>query len=86
MNKKHKKIVKFLAIGLPAFIIGWLAAVNFSGVFETGYKLAFLDIRSAIKEAHGDGRGHFFLNGLRFAVDPNPDTLTPTEITVSDSN
>ena len=84
--KKHKAVVISLAIGVSTFMAGWIVAVNFSGVFETGYKMAFLDIRSSIKEAHMDGRSHFFLHGLRFAVDPAPDTLYPTEITVSGSN
>ena len=49
--KLYKAVIfLFLAVGLPAFIAGWVVAVNFSGVFETGYKMAFFDIKSAIKE------------------------------------
>lgn len=83
--KKHKTIFTSLAIGVTTFIVGWVVAVNFSGVFETGYKMAFLDIKSALKEAHADGRAHFFLNGVRFTVDSFSDTRNPAEIAVSDS-
>ncbi len=61
-----------LAIGLPAFIAGWVVAVNFSGVFETGYKMAFFDIKSAIKESVKDGQPFFYMNGIKFF----PDNLT----------
>ena|SRR5271157_6036342 len=60
-------IVAFLAIGLPAFIAGWVVAVNFSGVFETGYGMAFLDIKSAMKESGKDGQQYFYMNGIRFS-------------------
>ncbi len=59
-------IFLFLAIGLPAFIAGWVVAVNFSGVFETGYKMAFFDIKSAIKESVKDGQPFFYMNGIKF--------------------
>jgi len=63
-----RKSVVFIiaAVGLPAFIAGWLIAVNFSGVFETGYKIAFLDIKTGLKEAVKDGRPLFILNGIKF--------------------
>ncbi len=57
----------FLAIGVPAFIAGWVVAVNFSGVFETGYKMAFLDIKSAMKESGKDGQQYFYMNGIKFS-------------------
>src|SRR5271157_3052886 len=55
-----------LIIGLPAFIAGWLWAVNFSGVFETGYKMAFCDIKSAIKESVKDRQQFFYMNDIKF--------------------
>jgi hypothetical protein len=65
--KLYKAVIfLFLAIGLPAFIAGWLVAVNFSGVFETGYKMAFFDIKSAIKESVKDGQPFFYMNGIKF--------------------
>ena len=57
----------FFVIGLPAFIAGWVVAVNFSGLFETGYKMAFLDIKSAIKESDKDGQPFFYMNGIKFS-------------------
>ena len=64
---KLYKAVIFLvfALGLPAFIAGWVVAVNFSGVFETGYKMAFLDIKSAIRESGKDGQPFFYMNGIK---------------------
>jgi len=65
--KLYKAIIfLFLAIGLPAFIAGWMVAVNFSGVFETGYKMAFFDIKSAIRESIKDGQPFFYMNGIKF--------------------
>jgi hypothetical protein len=61
-------ILAFLTIGIPAFIAGWVVAVNFSGVFETGYKMAFLDIRSGIKESIKDGQQFFYMNGIKFSA------------------
>lgn len=55
-----------LVICVPAFITGWLVAVNFSGVFETGYKVAFFDIKAAVKESVKDGQQYFYMNGIRF--------------------
>lgn len=64
--KLYKAVVfLFLAIGLPAFIFGWVVAVNFSGVFETGYKMAFFDIKSAIKESVKDGQPFFYMHGIK---------------------
>ena len=65
--KFYKAVIGIsLAIGLPAFIAGWVVAVNFSGVFETGYKMAFFDIKSAIKESVKDGQPFFYMNGIKF--------------------
>jgi len=58
-------IFLFFVIGLPAFIAGWVVAVNFSGVFETGYKMAFFDIKSALKESIQDGQPFFYMNGIK---------------------
>ncbi len=58
-------IFLFFVIGLPAFITGWVVAVNFSGVFETGYKMAFFDIKSALKESIKDGQPFFYMNGIK---------------------
>ena len=64
--KLYKAVIfLLLAIGLPAFIAGWVVAVNFSGVFETGYKMAFFDIKAAIKEAVKDGQPFFYMNGIK---------------------
>ncbi len=73
---KLYKAVIFLV--LPAFMAGWVVAVNFSGVFETGYKMAFLDIKSAIKESINDGQPFFYMNGVKifsenFAKDAGPE-------------
>ena len=66
--KLHKSIIIALfAVALPAFIAGWMVAVNFSGVFETGYKMAFMDIRSAIKESVKDGQQYFYMNRIKFS-------------------
>ncbi len=62
-------IVVFFAVAFPAFIAGWVVAVNFSGVFETGYKMAFLDIRSAIKESVKDGQQYFYMNGIKISAE-----------------
>jgi hypothetical protein len=65
--KLYKKVIcVLLAIGFPAFVAGWLLAINFSGVFETGYKMAFFDIKSAIKESTQDGQQFFYMNGIKF--------------------
>ncbi len=65
--KLYKGIIfVFLTIGLPAFIAGWLLAVNFSGIFETGYKMAFGDIKSAIKESVKDRQQFFYMNDIKF--------------------
>lgn len=59
-------IAVFFAIGLPAFAAGWVVAVNFSGVFETGYKMAFLDIESAMRESVKDRQPFFYMHGIKF--------------------
>ncbi|HXW68928.1 MAG TPA: hypothetical protein VEJ88_04915 [Dissulfurispiraceae bacterium] len=59
-------IFAVLTIGLPAFIAGWLVAVNFSGLFEIGYKMAFCDIKSAIKESVKDRQQFFYINDIKF--------------------
>ncbi len=64
-------MVAIMVIAFPAFIAGWVVAVNFSGVFETGYKMAFMDIKSAMKESAKDGQQYFYMNGIRFS----PETL-----------
>jgi len=65
--KLYKAITAvILAVGLPAFAAGWVVAVNFSGVFETGYKMAFLDIEAAMKETFKDGQPFFYMHGIRF--------------------
>ncbi len=64
--KVYKAVIfLLLAIGLPAFIVGWVVAVNFSGVFETGYKMAFFDIKAAVKESIKDGQPFFYMNGIK---------------------
>ncbi|MGD0280903.1 MAG: hypothetical protein ABSB95_00910 [Dissulfurispiraceae bacterium] len=66
--KLYKAVIfLFLAIGLPAFIAGWVVAVNFSGVFETGYKMAFFDIKAAIKKLDKDGQPFFYMNDIKFS-------------------
>lgn len=53
------------AVAIPAFIAGWLTAVNFSGVFETGYKIAFMDIKTGMREAVRDGQDFFYIEGIK---------------------
>jgi hypothetical protein len=63
----YKRVISVvLTIGLPAFTAGWLVAVNFSGAFETGYKMAFCDIKSAIKESVKDRQQFFYMNDIKF--------------------
>jgi len=57
--------VTVAAVAIPAFITGWLMAVNFSGVFETGYKIAFMDIKTGIREAVRDGQDFFYIEGIK---------------------
>lgn len=65
--KLYKAIIAVsLAIGLPAFAAGWVVAVNFSGVFETGYKMAFLDLESAMRESVKDRQPFFYMHGIKF--------------------
>ncbi|MGO9014400.1 MAG: hypothetical protein ACLQF0_05420 [Dissulfurispiraceae bacterium] len=85
-RKIHRAvIITVLVIGLPAFVAGWVVAVNFSGVFETGYKMAFIDIKSSIGEAHRGSQPYFFMNGIRFYVDGSiPDKILPSaEVSVA---
>lgn len=79
-------IIVVLAIAVPAFAAGWIVAVNFSGVFETGYKVAFLDIKSSMKEARIDGQPFFVLNGLRFMVAPETCCNNTVEVVVSNAH
>jgi hypothetical protein len=65
VNSYKAVIFLLLAIGLPAFIAGWVVAVNFSGVFETGYKMAFYDIKAAAKESGKEGQPFFYMNGVK---------------------
>ncbi|MBF0558241.1 MAG: hypothetical protein HQL08_05630 [Nitrospirae bacterium] len=83
-GKLYKGVIFMaLAVGVPAFIAGWLVAVNFSGVFETGYKMAFLDIRSAVKESAKDGQEHFYMNGIRFCPIKNTESTAFADIRIS---
>jgi hypothetical protein len=75
-----------LAIGMPAFIAGWLVAVNFSGVFETGYKVAFFDIKLAIKESVKDGQQFFYMNGIKFFPVKLAKNTDSTNIKVNEEN
>ncbi len=85
--KLYKKVIcVVLAIGLPAFIAGWLVAVNFSGVFETGYKMAFFDIRSAIKESVKDGQQFFYMNDIKFIPVKLAGNADSTDIKVNEEN
>lgn len=59
-------IIVGAAVSVPAFIAGWLVAVNFSGVFETGYKIALLDLKAGIREAIKDRQPYFYMEGIRF--------------------
>ena len=80
--KLRKVILALVAIGIPAFIIGWLMAVNFSGVFETGYKMAFMDIKSAIKESAKDRKKYFYMNGIKFSTEKLKLNIDTTSIKV----
>src|SRR5271169_6263038 len=75
-----------LGIGLPAFIAGWVVAVNFSGVFETGYKMAFLDIKSAMKESGEDGQQYFYMNGIKFSPEAFSGNTGPVNTKVVKEN
>jgi len=82
-------IFVLFTVGLPAFIIGWVVAVNFSGVFETGYKMAFMDIKSAIKESVNDSQKYFYMNGIKFSTEKfklNSDTATIKVVSISRSD
>jgi len=85
---KLYKVVIFvvLTIGLPAFIAGWLGAVNFSGVFETGHKMAFLDIKSAIKESVKDKQQFFYMNDIKFFPVKFAKNTDTTNIKVHEEN
>jgi hypothetical protein len=76
--KLYKAIILvLLAVGFPAFIFGWVVAVNFSGVFETGYKMAFMDIKSAIKESVSDSQKYFYMHGIKFSTDKFTECTDP---------
>jgi|GEM_PF-6219886 len=86
-GKLYKGVIfVILTIGLPAFITGWLVAVNFSGVFETGYKMAFCDIKSAIKESVKDRQQFFYMNDIKFSPEKLVGNTDSANIKVSEEN
>ena len=58
-KKAVKRQMLIAGIMIISFIIGWIVAVNFSGIFETGYKYAWAEIYSAARDA--DKRGELIL-------------------------
>jgi hypothetical protein len=85
--KLYKAVMlALLTIGIPAFIAGWVVAVNFSGVFETGYKMAFMDIKSAVRESVNDSQKYFYMNGIKFSTREFSDRTCPANIQVVSIN
>lgn len=82
--KKGKLFNKGSAIitligAIVSFLIGWVFAFNFSGSYETGYKMAYLEIQQLLKEG-AKGKTDFYIKGLEeFKFYPrNPDTIAIT--------
>ncbi len=60
----NKKILIAMILGaFFSFIIGWVFAFNFSGSYETGYKMAYLEMQQLLKEG-AKGKTDFYIQGL----------------------
>src|SRR5208283_1054749 len=85
--KTYKGVIFVVStIVLPAFIAGWLLVVNFSGLFEIGYKMAFCDIKSAIKESVKDRQQFFYMNDIKFFPVKLAGNTDSTNIKVREEN
>jgi hypothetical protein len=60
----NKRLFIGVAFGvLLSFILGWVVAFNFSGSYETGYKMAYLEMQQLLKEGV-KGKTDFYIQGL----------------------
>lgn len=75
ISKKNIFIMVFSLI--CCFLLGWLFAFNFGGLYETGYKMAYLEMEQLLKEGV-KSRSGFYIKGLdNFKFYPtNNDTIT----------
>lgn len=66
LNKKvlNRKFIIIIAFSFVfCFFLGWLFAFNFGGLYETGYKMAYLEMKQLLKEGVRSKSG-FYIKGL----------------------
>lgn len=61
---KDKRLFVIMTIGFVfCFLLGWLFAFNFGGLYETGYKMAYLEMKQLLKEGVRS-KSDFYIKGL----------------------
>lgn len=58
-----KTILVMIFSFICCFVLGWLFAYNFGGLYETGYKMAYLEMKQLLKDGV-KSKSNFYIKGL----------------------